>query len=47
MAGMRDRLFHGYVSVDYELVWNVVVTDIPLLRNNIQEIIGREDSSEI
>jgi uncharacterized protein with HEPN domain len=24
MAGMRDRLIHGYFGVDYELVWDVV-----------------------
>ena len=23
MAGMRDRLIHGYFGVDYELVWEV------------------------
>ena len=27
IAGMRDRLIHGYFSVDYELVWDVVVTN--------------------
>ena len=26
MAGMRDRLIHGYFGVDYELVWDVVTT---------------------
>ena len=24
MAGMRDRLIHDYIAVDYELVWDVV-----------------------
>ena len=24
MAGMRDRLIHGYFGVDYEIVWDVV-----------------------
>jgi uncharacterized protein with HEPN domain len=33
MAGMRDRLIHGYFGVDYELVWDVVVNKIPTLRN--------------
>lgn len=23
MAGMRDRLIHGYFGVDYEIVWDV------------------------
>ncbi len=29
MAGMRDRLIHGYFSVDYELVWDAVQRKIP------------------
>lgn len=29
MAGMRDRLIHGYFGVDYDLVWDVVDAKIP------------------
>jgi len=28
---MRDRLSHGYDSVDYELLCNAVRDDVPLL----------------
>ncbi len=28
MAGMRDRLIHGYANVDLEIVWRTVVEDI-------------------
>lgn len=37
MAGMRDRLIHGYFGVDYELVWDVVQGRIPDLRDQIAE----------
>lgn len=40
MAGMRDRLIHGYMSVDYELVWDVVVNHIPDLHDEIQRILS-------
>ncbi len=39
MARMRDRLIHGYFGVDYELVWEVVQTKIPALRNALQQIL--------
>lgn len=39
MAGMRDRLIHNYFGVDYELVWDVVTTRIPLLRSQIAGIL--------
>lgn len=42
MAGMRDRLIHNYFGVDYELVWDVVVHKIPLLHDNIQQILEDE-----
>jgi uncharacterized protein with HEPN domain len=32
MAGMRDRLIHNYFGVDYDIVWDVVITKIPILQ---------------
>lgn len=39
MVRMRDRLIHKYFGVDYELVWNTVVEDIPLLKIQIAKVI--------
>ena len=36
---MRDRLIHGYFGVDYTLVWDVVTTRIPELRDQISSIL--------
>ena len=49
MAGMRDRLIHGYFGVDYDIVWDAVVSKVPVLRHDIREILrsDREPSSEI
>lgn len=43
MAGMRDRLIHDYIAVDYELVWDVVQEKIPDLLARTERII-RENS---
>jgi uncharacterized protein with HEPN domain len=32
VAGMRDRLIHGYFAVDYDIVWDVVDNKISELR---------------
>jgi uncharacterized protein with HEPN domain len=42
IAGMRDRLIHGYFAVDYELVWDVVENKIPELRNQLMQILDTE-----
>lgn len=39
MAGMRDVLIHGYDQVDLELVWVVVVEDLPALKKPIRQIL--------
>ncbi len=43
MAGMRDRLVHGYFGVDYELVWDVVKNKVPVLREQIGHILRDAD----
>lgn len=39
MAGMRDRLVHDYMGVNYHIVWDVAKNIIPVLTTQIQEII--------
>ena len=36
MAGMRDRIIHGYDNVDLQIVWDVVKRDIPQLKPKIE-----------
>jgi uncharacterized protein with HEPN domain len=40
MAGMRDRIIHGYDTVDLQIVWDVVKQDIPEIRPQIQQILA-------
>lgn len=38
ICDMRNRLAHGYMSIDLKLVWNVVARDIPVLQEQVQEL---------
>ena len=35
---MRNRIIHGYASIDYELVWAVIHKDLPELKGQLQSI---------
>ena len=38
IAGLRDKLIHGYFGIDLELVWEIVNKDIPPLKEQIEKI---------
>lgn len=40
MAGMRDRLVHDYMGVNYFIVWDVAKNIIPELTLQIQAVIN-------
>ncbi|EPF36190.1 HepT-like ribonuclease domain-containing protein [Treponema denticola] len=42
IAGMRDKLIHGYFSVDYEIVWDVAKNIIPEFKNQLIKIMNAE-----
>lgn len=35
---MRNRIIHGYVSIDYQLVWGVIRKDLPDLQKQLNAI---------
>ncbi|MDA3820117.1 MAG: DUF86 domain-containing protein [Candidatus Delongbacteria bacterium] len=45
MAGMRDRLIHDYMGVNYSIVWDVIKNKIPELQKQISEVIEANDTT--
>ena len=43
IAGMRDKLIHGYFGVDLGAVWDTATKDIPSLKIKLQEILKKEE----
>ena len=42
MAGMRDRLIHDYIGVNYSIVWDVIRNKIPDLQKQISQVIENQ-----
>lgn len=38
IAGLRDIMIHSYFQVDIGKVWNIIKTDLPILKQNILQI---------
>ena len=42
MSGIRNRIIHNYFGIDYDIVWDTIVTDIPQLKEWVYMIIEKE-----
>ena len=42
MAGMRDRLIHGYFGVDLRIVWETATKLVPSLKPQVEETLRTE-----
>lgn len=40
ITDMRNRLIHGYFSVDYEIVWKTVKEDLPQLAQQVNAFLN-------
>jgi uncharacterized protein with HEPN domain len=49
IVGLRNRLIHGYDDIDYDIVWQIVTTDLPLLVAELSRSLpdqGRDDGPD-
>ena len=40
IAGVRDRIVHGYDSISFLLIWTIVQDDIDDLKKNLEKILN-------
>ena len=49
IIGTRNRIVHGYLGIDYDLIWGIVsqsvIELIPLLRTSLEEVEGLDPTS--
>ncbi len=42
MYWMRNRISHGYFSIDFEIVWKTIEQDLPVLEKQLQAIYAQK-----
>lgn len=40
IIAMRNRIIHGYDTVDDTVVWNVLITSIPVLKEEVAALLN-------
>jgi uncharacterized protein with HEPN domain len=44
IVGMRNRLAHDYLHVDYDIVWRVAHDQIPVLITTLEDILNKDQA---
>lgn len=43
IIGMRHKVVHDYLNVDYDIVWDTVAHELPPLIENLKQIVRSQD----
>ena len=38
MVGVRNRIIHGYLGIDSDLIWDIIQKDIPVLLPSLRQM---------
>ncbi|MFQ5577935.1 MAG: DUF86 domain-containing protein [Anaerolineae bacterium] len=45
MAGVRDRLIHHYFGVNFDIVWEIVMTELPKVASQLELLLKGQNHS--
>ena len=46
ITGIRHRIVHDYMDIDYDVLWEVATRDLPRLIELLEEIVPSEDGEQ-
>ncbi len=46
IVALRNRVIHGYDTVDSEIIWDIVQTKVPALEGQLRALLDREVDGE-
>ncbi|MEW6067966.1 MAG: DUF86 domain-containing protein [Nitrospirota bacterium] len=45
IIGMRNRIIHAYDTVNFEIVWDAIYEDLPVLKRKLEEIVSSQSQT--
>jgi len=42
IIGTRDRLAHGYIDIDYDIIWRIINNNLPALTKQLEKLLADE-----
>lgn len=42
IIAMRNRMIHGYFTIDYRIVWKIIKEDLPELKEQLEQTLKKE-----
>src|SRR4030042_3596655 len=46
IAGLRDKMIHGYFGVNWDIVWDVIKNQIPKLKEQVDSILDEIEAKK-
>lgn len=43
VVNLRNKVIHAYDSIDNEIVWKIIMKDIPVLLEEVEELLKKRD----
>jgi len=47
IVGVRNRIIHEYFGVDLDIIWRIIEREIPMLKEQVEQISGKERHIDI
>ncbi len=47
IAGLRDKMIHGYFGVNWDIVWDVIKNQIPKLKEQVENILDKVETKKM
>ncbi len=45
LIAVRNRIIHGYLGLDNDILWDIITTEVPLLINELEQLLQQKPTA--